>query len=270
MNMMNTKDLLAKLLAQENITVVQQNVETASFNVKDRVLTLPMWDDMENFTYNHLVGHEVGHALYTEQEKWESALTGKNMGYKSFLNVVEDARIEKLIQRRYPGLRRDFVRSYNKMFENGFFGTSKDEIDSLNLIDRINTYFKCGASFGVQFDGEEKSIVSEIANIETFEEVVAIVDRLYGKAVEEIEQQQQAMADAAEDPEWMESEEEESEGFDNNFFDPIEDEEGDEEMEGSGGSEETDEEGSESGESSSESANDGKEEGESASTSAST
>jgi len=271
MNMMNTKDLLAKLLAQENITVVQQNVETASFNVKDRVLTLPMWDDMENFTYNHLVGHEVGHALYTEQEKWESALTGKNMGYKSFLNVVEDARIEKLIQRRYPGLRRDFVRSYNKMFEDGFFGTNKDEINSLNLIDRINTYFKCGASFGIDFDADEKSIVSEIANVETFEEVIAIVDRLYGKAVEEIEQQKQAMADAEADPEWMESEEEEeSEGFDNNFFDPIEDEEGDEEMEGNGGSEETDEEGSESSESSSESANDGQEEGESASTSAST
>jgi hypothetical protein len=270
MNMMNTKDLLAKLLAQENITVVQQNVETASFNVKDRVLTLPMWDDMENFTYNHLVGHEVGHALYTEQEKWESALTGKNMGYKSFLNVVEDARIEKLIQRRYPGLRRDFVRSYNKMFEDGFFGTNKDEINSLNLIDRINTYFKCGASFGVDFDADEKSIVSEIANVETFEEVIAIVDRLYGKAVEEIEQQKQAMADAEADPEWTDSEEEESEGFDNNFFDPIEDEEGDEEMEGNGGSEETDEEGSESSESSSESADDGQEEGESASTSAST
>ena len=268
MNMMNTKDLLAKLLAQENITVVQQNVETASFNVKDRVLTLPMWDDMENFTYNHLVGHEVGHALYTEQEKWESALNGKNMGYKSFLNVVEDARIEKLIQRRYPGLRRDFVRSYNKMFEDGFFGTNKDEINSLNLIDRINTYFKCGASFGVDFDADEKSIVSEIANVETFEEVIAIVDRLYGKAVEEIEQQKQAMADAEADPEWADSEEEEeSEGFDNNFFDPIEDEEGDEEMEGNGGSEETDEEGSESSESSSESADDGQEEGESAGTS---
>ncbi len=37
---MNTKDILAKLLATENLTVVQENVSTASFDVKDRVLTL--------------------------------------------------------------------------------------------------------------------------------------------------------------------------------------------------------------------------------------
>jgi hypothetical protein len=113
-------------------------------------------------------------------------LTGKTMGYKSFLNVVEDARIEKLIQRRYPGLRRDFVRSYNKMYSKMVsLEPTKMRSTALNLIDRINTYFKCGASFGIHFDADEKSIVSEIANVETFEEVIAIVDRLYAEAVEE-------------------------------------------------------------------------------------
>ena len=104
-----SKEVLARLLAQENLTVVHQNVQTASFNLKDRVLTLPMWNDMENYTYDHLVGHEVAHALYTPEEKWLEAVKSEGDGFHGFLNVVEDARIEKLIQRRYPGLRLSLI-----------------------------------------------------------------------------------------------------------------------------------------------------------------
>ena len=45
------------------------------------------------------VGHEVAHALYTE-EKWLEAVKSEGDGFHGFLNVVEDARIEKLIARR--------------------------------------------------------------------------------------------------------------------------------------------------------------------------
>jgi len=185
------KDILAKLLATENITVVQEKVKTASFNVKDRILTLPAWKDMENFTYNHLVGHEVGHALYTDGDKWVNSVKEKSKGFQSFLNVVEDARIEKLIQRKYPGLRHDFIKSYKKMFAEGFFGTNIDEINSLNLIDRLNTHFKCGESFGIEFDKDEKLIVNEIKNVETFEQAVEIASRLYADAVEKHEHEQE-------------------------------------------------------------------------------
>ena len=102
--MFNQKDLLAKLLATEDVTVMHANAKTASFDVKNRVLTLPVWNDMTNETYDHLTGHEVGHALYTPFEGWEKELKKKDKGpgFKSFLNVVEDARIEKLVKRRYP------------------------------------------------------------------------------------------------------------------------------------------------------------------------
>ena len=59
------KSVTAKLLATENITVVQDNVRTAMFDVKNRVLTMPMWADVSSYTEDHLIGHEVGHALYT-------------------------------------------------------------------------------------------------------------------------------------------------------------------------------------------------------------
>ena len=65
------KSQLAKLLATEDIIVENKNVETACFDVERRVLTLPMWKRASNVVYDMLVGHEVGHALYTPNEDWE-------------------------------------------------------------------------------------------------------------------------------------------------------------------------------------------------------
>ena len=179
--MFNQKDLLAKLLATEDVTVLHANAKTASFDVKSRVLTLPVWNDMIDETYDHLTGHEVGHALYTPFEGWEKELKKKDMGpgFKSFLNVVEDARIEKLIQRRYPGLRRSFVMSYKKMIADGFFGGDIEKINTYPIIDRINTFFKAGPTAGVLIETDEQVWVDEIEKLETWDEVVDVATRLY-------------------------------------------------------------------------------------------
>ena len=65
------KETLAKLLATENLIVEHRKVSTASFDVENRVLTLPMWERASNLVYDLLVGHEVGHALYTPNERLE-------------------------------------------------------------------------------------------------------------------------------------------------------------------------------------------------------
>jgi len=94
------KSQLAKLLATEDLVVEHKKVETAQFNVHTRVLTLPMWEKASNTVYDLLVGHEVGHALYTPDEDW----TVNVKVPPQFVNIVEDARIEKMMKRRYPGL----------------------------------------------------------------------------------------------------------------------------------------------------------------------
>jgi len=208
--MILNKDILAKLLATENLTVVHDNVRTASFNVKDRILTLPQWDDMESYTYDHLVGHEVGHALYTPMEGWHESVSTKGAGYKSYLNVIEDARIERMIQARYPGLRRDFVKSYKKMLADGFFGDDIEGINNYDLIDRINVYFKAGVTSGVRLTAEEMVWVREIEAAQTWEQVVDIADRMYGMAKEKMEQEKQEQAAAA-------AEEEAENSFDDEF-----------------------------------------------------
>ena len=176
---LNSKEFLARLLAVENLDVIHQNVQTASFNVKDRVLTLPNWDNMDSDTYDHLVGHEVGHALYTPSEQWTDEALENGPGFQTFMNVVEDARIEKLIQRKYPGLRRSFTKSYKKMLADGFFGGDVEKINTLKLIDRLNVYFKCGRTTGISFEEKELPWIDEINNLETFEQVVDIAKRLY-------------------------------------------------------------------------------------------
>jgi hypothetical protein len=223
---MNTKDILAKLLATENLTVVHENVPTASFNVKDRVLTLPQWHDMKDYTYDHLVGHEVGHALYTPEQGLHDAVSDKGKAFKSFLNVVEDARIEKLIQRKYQGLRREFVKSYRKMLAENFFGGDIDDVNEMNLIDRINVYFKCGMSAGVRIEKDEQHWIDEIALAETWEQVVDICERLYTEAKEKQEDQMQNMPSPSEEMvQGEEDDESDDESYDNGYQDAEETEE---------------------------------------------
>lgn len=205
MSSTNSKDITARLLANENISIVHENIPTAAFDVKYRVLHLPLWDDMNDDTYSHLIGHEVGHALYTPEQGWHAATCQRGGAFKHFLNVVEDARIEKLVQRRYPGLRGSFIRSYKKMFADGFFGGDIDYINNGNLIDRINTYFKCGGSMGVKFSSEESVWIKEIESAETWEHVEDISSRLYDfartKAEEKINQQDESNNQLFDEPE---------------------------------------------------------------------
>ena len=95
------KSQLAKLLATEDLVVEHRKVATAQFDVHKRVLTLPMWS-ASNTVYDLLVGHEVGHALFTPDED-----PPKDVPH-SFINIVEDARIEKLMKRKYPGMNKTF------------------------------------------------------------------------------------------------------------------------------------------------------------------
>lgn len=229
---LTSKDILAKLLATENVTVTHRNAQTASFNVRDRVLTLPMWDNMESTTYDHLVGHEVGHALYTPEDGWHEAVCSRGKAYKSFLNVVEDARIEKMIQARYPGLRRSFVSSYKKMLTEGFFGGDIDLINTYDLIDRINTYFKVGRSAGVRIEKSELPWIREIESLETWEDVVDVTDRLFEFCENTKQDEMEQFEEFASSAENQTPTEDEDEGYDD--FEREEDESEESESEETG------------------------------------
>ena len=173
----DTKSLLAKLMATENLTVEQRKVSTASFDVKNRILTIPILDEkMSSQLYDLFMGHEVGHALYTPLEGMQKA-KDENMNM-SILNVVEDARIERKIKYKYPGLKNSFIRAYRELMERDFFETLGKDLNVLNFIDKANMHFKGGADLAIRFSEFERELIDAMDSTETYEDVVDVAKRI--------------------------------------------------------------------------------------------
>lgn len=178
------KGNLARLLATENLVVEHRNCATAQFNVDTRVLTLPNWDKASNIVYDLLVGHEVGHALFTPNEDWRNVADCP----MDFINVVEDARIEKLMKRKYPGLRRSFAGGYKELHEKDFFEIVDEDLTTFSLIDRINLHYKIGASAMIPFETDEHQFLPRIDECETFEEALQIAVDIFEYSKKEKQQ----------------------------------------------------------------------------------
>jgi hypothetical protein len=203
---MKASDLSARLLATENLSVVRARARTASFDIKSRVLTLPMWKDMTPEIEDMLIGHEVGHALYTLDQYMEPLKENPKM--MSYMNILEDVRIEKLIKRKYPGLRKRMNEGYKQLNDRDFFGTKQvQDFDTLLLIDKINLYFKAGFSCGVTFTPDEKVFVNRAERTETVEDVIELANDVYAYSKQQAEERKQRMQ--AENPQDLEDEEDE-------------------------------------------------------------
>ena len=269
-NKAQSKSLLAKLLATEDITMQRSATEkTASFDIKNRVLYLPIWTGISNDLEDMLVVHEVGHALDTPLEAWKNAIkdvTTKVYGkanpnnersVKSFLNIIEDARIDKRQKRRYPGSRRNYLIGYKELIERDFFGTAKRDINSFTFIDRLNIYFKGGVAMDINFTNEEKVWISRAGNTETFEDVIKLTEEIliYCKSKGEENSTTNKVSQQIED----EEDYEDGEGYDDADDDEDEDADEDDEVKGTNSSDEEseDDEDGENGDEQGKTGNDG-------------
>jgi len=192
----NSKSILAKALALENIKVIHDPAsQTAMFDVANRELVLPVWENVSPEVYDLLVGHEVGHALFTPDidagkpadctdGPWctVSEDIGGNVHaayVQGILNIVEDARIERKIKDKYPGLRRDFAIGYREMFDKDFFGTKDKDITKMSFCDRMNLHFKVGVHLMVPFNDEEQAIIDRVTTAQTFDEVCDLTSDIF-------------------------------------------------------------------------------------------
>ena len=215
--MINTNDTtisaFARLLATENIVVRHSNdAHTASFDMVERILTLPRWKGMTPALYDMLVGHEVAHALWTDATIDEATgnlaacvdiAPDNPRAALSILNIVEDARIERLIKSKYPGLKRDFVSGYKTIHEMGIFELEGRPVDKMSFLDRLNMEFKLGilGYLNVPFtDSTEIWFRDRIAASQTWDDVVEITRDLYEydkqKQEEEEEEDQENQTDS--------------------------------------------------------------------------
>ena len=173
---------LAKLMAGEDIDVIQKNAPTAYFDLKYRRLIVPNWKNLSTVEEEMLVGHEIGHALYTPLDTWTTeveSFEGSKSVFKNILNVVEDARIERKVKTKYPGMRKIFYFGYEQLFARGIFNIDDESGLLENIIEQINWHYKIPSK--VEFSKHEMfdHFVGKIDAVVTFEDVITLSKELY-------------------------------------------------------------------------------------------
>jgi len=237
---MRDNSTLAKLLAEEDISVIHKKVPTAAFDVKRRELILPQWKEMPKTIQDLMTLHEVGHALWTSLDMLDKMRERKIE--KSFVNVIEDARIEKMVQSRYAGSRKIFRLGYAQLIAQNFFKTQGKDLNKLSLIDRINLYFK--KTPDIQFAPEEQVWVNRIDSCKTEDDVLNTAEELYKWMQENPESQEQEQPESQSD-EWSDEWDEGGVEIDQDMESSDESESSDEETEVTEGAEGESEDGEE-------------------------
>jgi len=172
-NIVDSKAVLARLMATENITVEHvPSAQTAYFDTESRRLVFPCWKGMSSDLYDMLAGHETGHALFTPAgvQPLMDAIRkvdprNASSAAKTFLNIVEDARIERLMKARLPGLRRSFFNAYKELMAHPLFADLFSKVGEMRLIDRVNIHYKWGAWCKVPFTAEELTVVQALMEL---------------------------------------------------------------------------------------------------------
>src|SRR6056300_1000520 len=182
---LDRKSILAKLIATENIQVQHNKVKTASFDTKHRVLTLPVFKNQKGDVYDMLIAHECAHALHTPTDGWAKI---EDDSLRSYVNVLEDCRIDRIIQKQYPGVIKNYLNGFDILEKQNFFGTQgKDLNKELMLIDKINLFYKSSKRLPISFSSVDNKWLSKVDALKTFDDVVDLAKQLLNWQQKEVE-----------------------------------------------------------------------------------
>ena len=183
---LDVKSNLAKLLATENIVIQHNNVKTASFDVKNRVLTLPIFKQKSGDVYDMLIAHECAHALWTPFEQWQGI---DNNELRSYVNVIEDTRIDKMIQSKYPGVVRNYENGFDILEKQNFFGISGKDINKeFMIIDKINLRSKSLNRLPFMFAPKDNEWLAKVDNVKTFDDVLTLAKEMLDWQKEQVKE----------------------------------------------------------------------------------
>lgn len=174
-------DSVARIMAAESIVIVEkQGISTASFDLVNRIVYIPIWNDKDLTYENHVAlrSHEVGHAVWTPSDSKLFEQLAKD-GILAYVNVIEDIRINEFLKRKYPGLIKIFNTSYRQFFDTNFYGVDHSTVNDLDFADRINIAFKVGSYAGVRFTTEEeRNFIAKLDDILSFNQVLDLAREL--------------------------------------------------------------------------------------------
>jgi hypothetical protein len=240
-NRKDKNDILTRLLATENVTIIRGSFKSASFQPQERILRLPIWKDhtkedgiMDDDVEFMFSVHEVGHALETPAD-YNHGDTPRGIPFR-MVNIVEDSRIERKMLTRYAGAKVKFMRGYKKFLgEMDAMGIKKDNIDvnKLGFLDRINVSEKARGMFGIiDFNEEEFELLKEVQTTDTFEDVLVVCKKIADYLKEQKQDENESQTDTS-DTNQEQGDEESTESTEST------DGEGDEESTGDEGDEES-------------------------------
>lgn len=206
----DSKRAVANLMARENITVqILPGQPTASFDTVNRILTLPDWPSLTVDQLDTQICHEIGHALFTDNSYIEKVVARrKTIGpvLHTYINVIEDTRIERKMREAFPGVTRIFYNGRKDFAEKGpifelsganhvLLDGKKVAIKELSFIDRINCHYKLGAIIEergsrVPFSPAEARFFPMIEKCFSTDNACEIAEKLYEFAKEQDREQQ--------------------------------------------------------------------------------
>lgn len=154
------------------------NYSTAFFDVKNRVLGLPSWNVSDKNVADLLVGHEVGHALHTPVDAHAEFTARYPKAPFDVANIVEDIRIERLIQENFPGLITPFRNGYSYFLEKDFFKIAGKDVNAMSFLDRLNLKGKLRTLIDIEFTPEEQLIFEACDSTKTWNDVLEVCGRV--------------------------------------------------------------------------------------------
>jgi len=201
------KALLSKLMAREDLEVIEGNFKTASFDPKNRVVRLPILKEEFDDAATLFIGHEIGHALYTPDffSHKDKAEDIADIPF-DIINIVEDVRIERKVREFYPGLVNDFLKGYKRLMEDDFFSVKDEDLNTLKYLDRLNLKSKLNSLVDIDFSLAETLMTEKVNSAQTFEDTIKVSRELMEFIKEQQEEQNQQVeefssGDDKQDPE---------------------------------------------------------------------
>lgn len=167
-----------RLMAEENITIIEGPYKTASADIENRVMRIPDYSN-ESSALRVLFGaHEVGHFRWTPKELLHEIVENSELpkGLFPCVNIIEDIRIEKKIRQKFPGLIKEFKTAYQELLTRNFFGNVGEKSGFIN---KVNVKSKTGADAGFEFDGKDLAVYKYLLNTHEADEVIKKAKFLY-------------------------------------------------------------------------------------------
>lgn len=177
------KSLVAKLMAEDEISI-QISGSSAYYNAESKTVNIPAMKDITPSMFEWFVAHEVSHSINTPADWYhvkeeDEKVIPIGRKFHTYLNITEDARIEKIILSKYRGLKNLANKAVAEFLKIDLFGLNNIPMEQRRLSDRLNLHFKTHGALDVPFADEEIRWVRAFENLESFDDVYDVAKALY-------------------------------------------------------------------------------------------